>query len=277
MGTSRSRGRRGSTNVKQRKEERRQALEKAVATLDRLRLQQVDEVGDGAPTAGSDVAAAEILRARSFLGLAALGQGDGKKRMEQTDKAVEILKAYLKLQPDNTFVRMELVNALGSASLASNNLKGKGRTESKPPHPAKGRFRQDARLKLEEALVVLHPLREAYPGNPSFAMSEIHIRHRMATGSKRRGRLAEAKSQLELAIELQSDLVDAMPDSVSRRCWRALLNCTLAEVLRGLQNPEAATAAIQSAKQTLEALSAEQAKHPMADRLRRSLSNRGAK
>ena len=275
LGTSRSRGRRGSTNVKQRKEERRQALEKAVATLDRLRLQQVDEVGDGVPTAGSDVAAAEILRARSFLGLAALGQGDGKKRMEQTDKAVEILKAYLKLQPDNTFVRMELVNALGSASLASNNLKGKGRTESKPPHPAKGRFRQDARLKLEEALVVLHPLREAYPGNPSFAMSEIHIRHRMATGSKRRGRLAEAKSQLELAIELQSDLVEAMPDSVSHRCWRALLNCTLAEVLRGLRKPETATAAIQSAKQTLETIPVEQAKHPMVERLRRSLSNRG--
>ena len=81
LGTSRARGRRGSINVMQRKEERRQALEKAVATLDRLRLQQVDGVGDGVPTAGSDVAAAEILRARSFLGLAALGQGDGKKRI----------------------------------------------------------------------------------------------------------------------------------------------------------------------------------------------------
>ena len=88
LGTSRSRGRRGSTNVKPRKEERRQALEKAVATLDRLRSQQSGEVGNDVPTVRSAIAATEILRARSYLGLAALGQGGGRKRTEQADKAV---------------------------------------------------------------------------------------------------------------------------------------------------------------------------------------------
>ena len=282
LGTSRSRRRRGKTNVQPQVKERREALEKAVAVLDQMRRQHVNVADGEVPTAApevaatSELAATEILRARSYLGLAALARGDGNERTQQADKAIEILKAYLKLHPDNTFVRMELVKALGSVSIVSNKLNGKLNQSGKPVHSAKSRFRRDARQKLEEALVVLRPLRESYPSNPSFAMLEIHIRHRLATGSKRRGRLEEAKRQLELAIELQSVLAEAMPDSISHRCWRALLNCMLADVLRGLGKPDAAAATIKSAKQALAAIPKEQATHPMVERLRRTLSDRGA-
>ena len=106
-------------------------------------------------------------------------------------------------------------------------------------------------------------------------MLEIQIRHRLATAIKRRGALGEAQRQLELAIDLQTVLVEKMPDSVSHRCWRALLSCSLAEVLRGMRNHEAAATAIEDAREILRAIPEGQSKHPMVERLRRTLSDRG--
>ena len=255
------------------KEQRQEALEKAVQILDRLKAQDAKD----ASTSGSDsdIVATEILRARSYLGLAALAGKNSDERTRQTDNAIDILKAYLERDPDNTFVRMELVKALSSGAMVSKNMGERPFPGNKPRQPM-GRFRQSNRPQLEEALVVLGPLREAYPSNPAFALLEIQIRHRLATAMRRRGALGEAKRQLELAIDLQTVLVETMPDNVSHRCGRALLSCSLAEVLRETRNHEAAAAAIEDAKEVLAAIPEGQSKHPMVERLRRTLSDRGA-
>ena len=254
------------------KEQRQEALEKAVQTLDRLKAQDTDRASTS--EAYSDIVATEILRARSYLGLAALAGNNSNERTQQTDKAIDILKANLERDPDNTFVRMELVKALGSGPMGSKNM-GDGPFPGNMPRQPMGRFRQNNRPQFEKALVVLRPLREAYPSNPAFAVLEIQIRHRLATAIKRRGPLEQAKRQLELAIDLQTVLVEAMPDSVSRRCWQALLNCSLAEVLRDMRDHEAAATAIEDAREILAAIPKAQAKHPMVERLRRTLSDRG--
>ena len=290
LGTNRFRGRRGppmgahkpdrkfpSPRAERKpglpKEQRQAALEKAVQTLDRLKAQDTND--ESVSGADSDTVATEILRARSYLGLAALAGSNSAERTQQTDKAIDILKAYLERDSDNMFVRMELVKALSSGSMVSRNMGERPFPGNKPRQPM-GRFRKNNRPQLEEALVVLRPLREAYPSNPAFAMLEIQIRHRLATTIKRRGTLGEAKRQLELAIDLQTVLVEKMPDNVSHRCWRALLSCSLAEVLRGMRKQEAAAAAIKDAKQVLASIPEGQAKHPMVERLRRTLSDRGA-
>jgi len=145
---------------------------------------------------------------------------------------------------------------------------------NKPRHPI-GRLRKNKRPQLEEALLVLRPLREVYPSNPVFAMLEIQIRHRLAAAIRLKGPLEEAKQQLELAIDLQTNLVEAMPDSVNHHCWHGLLSCSLAEVLRSLRDHEAAAAAMGEAREALAAIPKGEAKHPMVERLRRALSDRG--
>ncbi len=290
LGTNRFRGRRGppmgafkperkfpGPRVERKpglpKEQRKEALEKAVQILDRLKVKET--IDTSISESDSDIVATEILRARSYLGLAALAGSNSDERAQQTDKAIDILKAYLERDPDNTFVRMELVKALSSGSMVSKNMMGERPFPGNKPRQPMGRFRQSNRPQLEEALVVLRPLREAYPSNPAFVMLEIQIRHRLATAIKRRGALGEAQRQLELAIDLQTVLVEKMPDSVSHRCWRALLSCSLAEVLRGMRNHEAAATAIEDAREILRAIPEGQSKHPMVERLRRTLSDRG--
>ena len=250
-------------------EQRQEALEKAVQILDQLKTQETN--GSSISESDSDVVAAEILRARSYLGLAALAGSNSEERTQQTHKAIDILKAHLERDPDNTFVRMELVKALSNGS---KNMGDRPFPGNKPRQPM-GRFRQNNRPQLAEALVVLGPLREAYPSNPVFAMLEIQIRHRLANTIKRRGSLGEAKRQLELAIDLQTVLVETMPDNISHHCLRALLSCSLAELLREMGNHEAAAAAIEVAKVVLAGVPEGQAKHPMVERLRRTLSDRG--
>ena len=293
LGTNRSRGRRGAskggpkggvhklvrefTSSKEErnpglaKERRKEALEKAVQILDRLTAPDAENAS--ASGADSDVVATEILRARSYLGLAALAGSNSDEQIEQTNKAIDILKAYLERNPDNTFVRVELVKALSSGSMGSKN-KGDRSFSGNKSRQSMGRFRQSNRLQLEEALVVLRPLREAYPGNQAFVILEVHIRNRLASTIKRRGSLEEAKRHLELAIDLQTVLVETMPDNINRRCWRGLLSCSLAEVLRGMRKHDAAAAATKEARQILAGISEAEAKQPMVERLRRSLSDR---
>ena len=279
IGTNRSRGRRGSRESETPRAERQMSLEKAIETLDQLRPPSLIETEEQSSKVGLDMAAIEILRARSYLGLAALA-GNGDERARQTDKAVEILEAYLENHSDNSFVRMELVTALGNGSGDLNEVTGKRgpgnkqRPGSKSPNPSRSRYHQSMKPQLEKALVVLQPLRDEYPSNPSFTMAEIHIKHRLATASKRRGRLDDAKRQLESAIDLQTVLVDSAPSSVSHRCWRALLNSSLADVLRSSRQQADANAAIENARQDLNAIPEEDQDHPLVDRVRRTLSGR---
>ena len=270
IGTNRARGRRAPRESDSQQEERRIALEKAIQALEQLQLHRVKEIGEELPAHGLDSAGTEVLRARSYLGLAALAK-DGDERSQQTDKAVDILEAYLANHTDNSFVRMELVTALGKGS---NDQGGRQGPNKRSPDSGRSRPRQNVKPQFEKALTVLRPLRDGYPNNPTFAMAEIRIRHRLAFSNMRRGRLDEAKRQLKLAIELQTVLVDAMPDNAAHRCWRALLNYSLSEALRDSRQPVAADAAIENARQDLAVVSEEHSDHPMLDRVKRTLSGR---
>jgi len=272
FGTNRSRGRRGSRESDSQREERQVALGKAIQTLEQLELQGVDESGEALLGLGLDTAGTEVLRARSYLGLAALTK-DVDQRIQQTEKAVNILEAYLEEHSDSSFVRMELVKALSSGS-GDQGMGGRQGRGGRPPDPSRSRPRHGVKPQFEKALEVLRPLRESYPSNPSFAKWEIRIRHRLAMSSKRRGQLEDAKQQFERAVELATVLVDTVPDHPSHRCGRALLNYSFAEVLRSLRQPAAADLAIESARQDLAIVSEQHSDHPMVERVRRSLSGR---
>ena len=273
FGTNRSRGRRGPRESDSQRDERRGALEKAIQTLEQLRLDHVKKAGKDLKGLGLDSAGMEVLTARSYLGLAALSD-DGEERMQQTDKAVDILAAYLQNHSDNSFVRMELVKALGSGPGDPNGMAGRPGPGKRPSDSSRPRPRQDFRADIEKALQVLRPLREEYPSNPGFIIAEIRIRHRLAMLSKRRGRLEDARRQLELAIPLETTLVETMPDNVAHRCRRALLNYSLSEVLRSDRQPRAAANALEEARQDLAAVTVEHSDDPMVERVQRTLSGR---
>ena len=273
FGNNRAKGRRGPRESESQRKERRLSLEQAIQMLDQLRSQRVNETGEQSPNVGLGEAGIEVLRAQSYLGLAALAD-DGDERMQQITKAVDILEAYLNDHADNSFVRMELVSALGNGAGEPNGMAGKPGVSEKSSAPARPRLRQNMKPRLEKALEVLRPLREKYPSNSSFAMAEVRIRYRLALASKRRGRLDDAKRQLELAIELETVLVETLPDNVAHRCWRALLNHSLSEVLSDSGKAKAAAAAIENARQDLASVSEQNSDHPMVERVERTLSGR---
>ena len=276
FGTNHPRGRRGPRESNLQQKQRRLSLQKAIQMLDQLKSQPGNEIGDELPGHGLDTAATEVLRARSYLGLAVLTDDDDQ-RIQLATESVDILEEYLDGHPDNSFVRMELVQALGALGHGSgdpNGPAGKPGGGKKSPNSSLPRSRQNTKLQLEKAMEVLRPLREDYPNNPSFIMAEVRIKHRLALSSKRRGRTGEARRQLEQAIKLETVLVEMMPDNVAHRCWRALLNHSLADVLRGSRQPVAAAAAIKAAQQDLESVSDEHSDHPMVERVKRTLSGR---
>ena len=273
FGTNRAKGPRGPREPESQRKERQASLERAIKMLDQLRSQDVDTSGEQLPGLGLGKAGIEVLRAQSYLGLAALAN-DRDERVQQTDKAIEILKAYLKKHADNSFVRLELVYALGNGSGDPNGMPGKQGPGKQSRDPSRSRNRQSIKPRFEEALKVLRPLREEHPSNPTFVMAEVRIRHRLALTDRRRGRLDDAKRQLEQAIRLESGLVETMPSNVAHRCRRALLNKSLAEVLRDLSQPKAADAAIKNARQDLADVSEEHSDHPMVKRVEQRLSGR---
>ena len=273
FGTNRAKGPRGPRKPDLQREERRLSLEKASQMLDQLRLQRVDTTGEELPGLGLGKAGIEVLRAQSYLGLAALAN-DRDERIQQTNKAIDILKAYLKEHEDSSFVRLELVYALSNGSGDPNGMPGKQGPGKLSRDQSRSRPRQSIAPQLEEALEVLRPLREEHPSNPTFVMAEVRIRHRLALTDRRRGRMDDAKRQLEQTIRLESGLVETMPGNVAHRCWHALLNISLAEVLRGLSQPKAAAAAIENARQELAAVSEQHRDHPMVKRVEQRLSGR---
>ena len=273
LGNNRAKGRRGPRESDSQRKERRLSLEKAIGMLDQLRSQHVNEAGEPLPGLSLGTAGIEVLRAQSYLGLAALAE-DGDERTQQTYKAVEILEAYLKDHANSSFVRMELVRALSNGAGDPNGPVRKPGPGNRSTDKARPRDRKSIKPQLEKALKVLRPLREDFPSNSSFVLEEVRIRYRLALMNKRRGRLDDAKRQLELAIELETVLVETLPDNVAHRCWRALLNHSLAEVLRDSSQPRAAEAAIKNARQDLAAVSEEHSDHPMVERVERTLSER---
>ena len=375
FGTNHPRGRRGPRGFDLQRKQRQLSLKKAIQILDQLQLKPDNATEEESAGHGLDTAGAEVLRARSYLGLASLSN-DGDERLQQASEAVDILEAYLNEHPDNSFVRMELVKALGALGHGSGSPGGPpGKQRSGRPVPSENRvlnrgdtlsisiegitdddtdlsqdgsdknidgeglggspfpigddgyvslpqiapirlegltvddakakivkayaqdkldvsqddkqisvsllqrpsitqYRQNLKPQLEKALEVLRPLREEYPSTPSFMMSEVRIRQRLASTSSRRGRLNDAKRQFEIAIDLQTNLIETMPDTLVQRCRRALLYYSLAEVLRDLRQPANAEAAMESARQDLASVKKEDGKHPMVRRVQQTLSGK---
>lgn len=164
--------------------------------------------------------------------------------------AIQILREQLEKTPDNTRVRFALVESLASVNL---------RRQASSPTQANG-----ASERLQEALAELRPLRLSYPEAPLFAVSEVHILHKLSNLAKSENDFDLAMEQIENAIAIQTSLVETAPQSMPHRCWRALLYRSLAEVHRKLGNAEAERRAIDAASKDVAAIDAESRLHPFA-------------
>lgn len=196
------------------------------------------------------------IQAKSLLAMSRLTTDPGQKRNHFTD-AVTILEDQLNITPNNASVRFELVLALADVEI----LRGRSRRTSK----AIGN-------RLQKAQDVLQPLRLSYPDTVAYSITEVHLRHRLSSIATFDRRWQDAELQLNEAIRIQSLLVNAQPDSMTHRCWRALLYRNLSETARSLGDEAAAASAIERAKADVASLPVSAAKHPFAVRTRRIIT-----
>ncbi len=206
----------------------------------------LDGLKDLSTNEASEVA---VLRARVHLADSRLAKRPMIRRSEFA-LAVEILRDRLTETPDDSRIRFALVE-----TLASVNLRRELGSE---------RLVEEAGERLHEALDELAPLRAGNPKAPLFAVSEVHIFHKLSNLARSGGDNDLAISQLQKALAVQSSLVDAAPESTPHRCWRALLYRNLADVHERLGDAEARRQAIALAFADLEAIPPESKSHPFA-------------
>lgn len=217
----------------------------ALETLDRL------------PEPESTAKSAQILRARSFLAMSRLVNIPETKR-DHFNTAVTLLRQQLKRTPTDAAIRFELVQVLGDVNVRRDQTR---------------RQMMVSKDRLDEALSELGPLKAQYPGISTFLVAEVHLWHKLSSIARSRQRFDNAEQQLQRAIKIQSDLVDATPDRVVHRCWRALLYRSLAECEREQDHSAAATAALEFAMQDLNAISSDSNNHPFVIRTREMISS----
>ena len=206
----------------------------------------------------SNAIAIDVLKARVQLGLSKL-TSDPTEQAETKGAGIKILKSRLSTTPDDATVRYELVKALSDQNLRK--------------LPARPRVREIAD-QLSEALLNLDPLRSAHPSNATYAAAEVHIHHKLANLARRKQNFAEAESQINKAIQIQSQLVEWSPENISHRCWRALLYRSLAG-LNSEQNEKAqATSAMEKAMLDIDAIPDSESDHPFVKRVRDALSTK---
>ncbi len=194
----------------------------------------------------SDVA---VLRARIHLADSRRAKRPAVRQSEFLS-ATEILRERLSRTRDDSRVRFALVEVLASV-----NLRRQFGSE---------RLANKADERLHEALAELQPLRSTNPKTQLFAVSEVHILHKLSSLARSRGDFGLGLERLEKAIAIQSSLVDASPGSMPHRCWRALLYRSLAEVHRRQGDTEAERVAISNAVADLDAIEPESKEHPFA-------------
>lgn len=192
----------------------------------------------------------DILRSRIMV-----AQSRVRPSEDLTEEAIDTLELRLEQHPNDRQLRYELVRVLSHVNL---------RTRQALRHPRK------ATGQLRLALSTLRPLRLERPDNPIFAVSEIHIRHKLAAISRRQGFFVDAESQIQQAIKLQSALVDVYPDSLSHRCWRVLLYRSQAEILKAMGKSNSAEFTIKQAKNDLKSLD-EFKDHPLYGRANQAI------
>lgn len=196
-----------------------------------------------------DASEVAVLRARIHLAESRRAKRPAIRRSEFLS-ATEILRDRLTQTPDDSRVRFALVEVLASV-----NPRRQFGSE---------RLADEADERLHEALSELQPLRSTNPKAQLFAVSEVHILHKLSSLARSHGDRALEQEHLQKAIAIQSSLVDASPDSLPHRCWRALLYRSLAEVHRRQGDTEAEREAISAAVADLDAIPPELQTHPFA-------------
>ncbi len=190
-----------------------------------------------------------VLRARIHLADSRRAKRPAVRQSEFLS-AAEILRERLTQSPDDSRVRFALVELLASV-----NLRRQFGSE---------RLADDADERLNEALAELQPLRSINPKTQLFAVSEVHILHKLSSLARSDRDFALGQERLDQAITIQSSLVAASPESMPHRCWRALLYRSLAEIHRQQRNTIAEREAIASAVADLDAIDADSRLHPFA-------------
>ncbi|KLU06728.1 serine/threonine protein kinase [Rhodopirellula islandica] len=196
-----------------------------------------------------DASEVAVLRARIHLAKSRRAKRPAIRQSELLS-ATEILRDRLIQNPDDSRVRFALVEVLSSVNL-------RRQFGSK-------RLINEADERLHEALAELQPLRSSNPKTQLFAISEVHILHKLSSLARSDGDFALELERLEKAIAIQSSLVDASPSSMPHRCWRALLFRSLAEIRRRSGDTEAEREAIAAAVADLDAIAPESKTHPFA-------------
>ncbi len=210
------------------------------------------------PRDASEVA---VLRARIHLADSRRAKRPVIRQSEYLS-ATEILRERLAQAPNDSRVRFALVEVLSSVNL-------RRQFGSK-------RLIREADDRLHEALSELQPLRSINPKTQLFAVSEVHILHKLSSLARLDGDVMLEQDRLETAIAIQSSLVDASPDSMPHRCWRALLYRSLAELHRRQGDTEAEREAVSAAVADLDAITPELKIHPFAVQTQRAIQKLGA-
>lgn len=213
----------------------------------------------------AEAKSARILRARGYLAMSRLSDVSDTRR-EYLNTAIAELQQQLDLFPDDAASRFELVKILGDVNVHRDQKRDQKRDQI-------GGQRQPARRRLNEALSELKQLHLQFPGTPAFATAEVHLWHKLASLARSRDRFEEARRELQIAIEIQTELVEATPDRFVYRCWRALLYRSLAECEQEMKNEDEAIAALESAMQDLDAIDSDFNQQPFVIRTREAISS----
>lgn len=213
----------------------------------RTHLEDAGELLEMLHERSNHVSQIEALRARVRIAQSRMERRPAAKR-SRFISAIDILRQQLEVSPNDTAVRYTLVEALAAVNL---------RREAQTPPT-----RLDAVDRLNEALSELELLEQQVPETPVFRVSEVHILHKLANLARTERAYGEANEQLRRALSVQSMLVEASPENLSHRCWRALLYRSLAEVdgLRG--NQESERDAISRASADMQAIQPADVDHP---------------
>jgi serine/threonine protein kinase/tetratricopeptide (TPR) repeat protein len=131
-------------------------------------------------------------------------------------QAIDILR---RLSEEFTWVP-EYRHALGE-TLANFDI-------GRPPY---GDLGTPAANELRTALGEIDRLRSQYPGVPSYATTQVQIRHKLAVVLSLLGQPAEAQVLLQKALEVQKALVEEFPTTSTHRIWLAMLQQSLASVM----------------------------------------------
>lgn len=237
---------------------RKQSGEESEQRMWRKRLSIAEDILNEINSNGNNTSQVVVLRSRIDLAQSRLARRPMLRQFEFTS-AVAILRDKLASAPEDHRVRFALVE-----SLASVNLRRQAGTE---------RSANEAQQRLIEAIDELKLLRSKNPKTPVFAVSEIHILHKLSNLARSDGEYELAVSQLNKAILIQTSLVEAAPKSMPHHCWRALLYRSISDVHRAQGNHALEQQAVLAAVADMESIDEKSKTHPFAVQTQQIIQN----